>query len=103
MSTDDAALQASTDEDRQHYLETGLRPLDCQHCGNRVRVKKNSFQHTSIQWSSDGPGGCPMLRALVADGEHPARVGSCEYLRASIDGAVHDGTLEVRTWDVEPE
>lgn len=100
---DDAAPRSSTVEDRQHYLETGLRPLDCQHCGNQVRVKKNSFQHTSIQWSSDSARSCPMLRALVADGEHPARVGSCEYLRASIDEAVRDGSLEVRTWDVEPE
>jgi protoheme ferro-lyase len=54
-----------------------------------VLVKKNSQQHTSVQWQSD-TSACEWLGPLVA---------GCPLLRDSIDHAVRDGTIEVPSDD----
>lgn len=84
-----------TRADRQHYLADGLRPLDCEHCGTRVLVKKESPQHTSIQWTADSAASCPEVAARVLDGTDAARVDTCPRLRESIRCAVREGRLEV--------
>lgn len=86
--------EPDTEADRRHYLTGGLRPLDCAHCGTRVLVKKESPQHTSIQWTADSAS-CPELSAKVAAGAEPGRVESCQRLRESVDAAVRQGRLEV--------
>jgi hypothetical protein len=48
-------------------------------------VKKNSLQHTSVQWQS----------ATSACGYLSPSVSGCPALRDSIDQAVRDGTIEV--------
>ncbi|HEX7307766.1 hypothetical protein [Lentzea sp.] len=63
-------------------------PVGCD-CGNQVLVKKNSSQHTSVQWLSDTRD-CPELC-----GRRAALVRTCLRLRDSIEKAVRDGTLEV--------
>lgn len=73
--------------ERDEFLSGGLRPVRCD-CGNRVLVKKNSPQHTSVQWLSD-TSSCPEL------GARSAFVPTCLRLRDSIEKAVRDGTLEV--------
>ena len=65
-----------------------MRPVRCD-CGNRVLVKKNSPQHTSVQWLCD-TSSCPELR-----GPRSALLPGCPRLRDSIEKAVRDGTLEV--------
>ena len=67
------------------YLTEGLRPHTCAGCGTTVLVKKNSHQHTSVQWQSD-TSRCPRLAPLVS---------GCAALRDSIDRAVRDGEIEV--------
>ena len=67
------------------YLTEGLRPHVCHGCGTTVLVKKNSLQHTSIQWQS-ATDACGFLSPVAA---------GCPALRDSIDRAVRDGSIEV--------
>ena len=67
------------------YLTEGLRPHVCDGCGTTVLVKKNSPEHTSVQWQSD-TSACPQLGPLES---------GCSMLRDSIERAVRDGTIEV--------
>ena len=78
--------------DQRLYLEAGLRPLGCRACGTRVLVKKNSPQHTSVQWLSDPAASCPEFAAAVGP---TALVAGCGKLRDSIQAAVREGALEV--------
>ena len=55
----------------------------------RVLVKKNSPQHTSVQWLSD-TSTCPELC-----GPRSAFTRTCLRLRDGIEKAVREGTLEV--------
>jgi hypothetical protein len=72
--------------DRQEALYKGLTPVDCAQCGARVLVKKNSLQHTSVQWTSVAT--CPALF-------EGARTPTCPALRDSIEHAVKVGRLAV--------
>ncbi|MDX8049699.1 hypothetical protein SK571_09940 [Lentzea sp. BCCO 10_0798] len=74
--------------ERDEFLVGGMVPVGCD-CGNRVLVKKNSPQHTSVQWLSDTRD-CPELC-----GARAALVPTCLRLRDSIEKAVREGTLEV--------
>jgi DNA-directed RNA polymerase subunit RPC12/RpoP len=81
--------------DVREYLVGGLTELRCERCGVRVLVKKNSPQHTSIQWTADAVRGCAEFAARVADGERTALIASCRSLRASIDRAAAEGRVRV--------
>ena len=74
--------------ERDEFLVGGMVPVSCD-CGNRVLVKKNSPQHTSVQWLSD-TSSCPELC-----GPRSAFVPTCLRLRDGIEKAVREGTLEV--------
>ena len=74
--------------ERDEFLVGGMVPVGCD-CGNRVLVKKNSPQHTSVQWLSDTRN-CPELC-----GARLALVPTCLRLRDSIEKAVREGALEV--------
>ena len=74
--------------ERDEFLVGGMVPVRCD-CGNRVLVKKNSPQHTSVQWLSD-TSTCVELR-----GPRSAFVPTCLRLRDGIEKAVREGTLEV--------
>lgn len=76
--------------ERQEFLSGGMRPVSCD-CGNRVLVKKNSLQHTSVQWTSS-TSSCP---EFTASGQAPALIKTCLRLRDNIEKAVRDGLLEV--------
>jgi hypothetical protein len=78
-------LAAATAADRRAQLEGGLSDLDCRHCGGRVRVKKNSLAHTSIQWTADAVRRCPLYTPQEG----------CPELRHTIDLAVTDDRLAV--------
>lgn len=77
--------------ERREFLEGGLRPVVCD-CGNRVLVKKNSFQHTSVQWTSDAARSCA---EFASHGGNTALIPTCLRLRDSIEKAVREGVLEV--------
>ena len=74
------------------FLTGGLRPHECRACGTCVLVKKNSINHTSIQWTTNATESCPVF----ADADGPtALLDTCPKLADSIDDAVREGTLAV--------
>ncbi|MFK0248589.1 hypothetical protein ACIQUM_28180 [Amycolatopsis azurea] len=77
------------------FLTAGLRPLSCRACGTCVLVKKNSTQHTSIQWTSDASRSCPVFAEQKASGAQTALLDTCGNLTESIEIALKDGQLEV--------
>jgi signal-transduction protein with cAMP-binding, CBS, and nucleotidyltransferase domain len=78
-------LAAATAADRREYLEHGLRELDCRHCAGRVLVKKNSWAHTSIEWTADAVQRCDAFSPDTG----------CPQLHRSIEQAVTAGELRV--------
>jgi hypothetical protein len=78
-------LAAATAADRREYLEYGLRELDCLHCAGRVLVKKNSWAHTSIEWTADAVHRCDAFSAHAG----------CPQLHRSIEQAIASGQLRV--------
>ncbi|MCR3718460.1 MULTISPECIES: hypothetical protein [Prauserella salsuginis group] len=87
------AVRAQTRADREEFLTAGLVPVACHACATTVLVKKNSPEHTSIQWISDAATSCPVLAERVASGVPAARAGTCERLRESITTAERDGAF----------
>jgi len=79
-------LAAATAADRREYLERGLRELDCLRCEGRVLVKKNSWAHTSIEWTADAVQRCDAFSPHTG----------CPQLQRSIEQAVTAGRLRVR-------
>lgn len=87
------AVRAQTRADREEFLTAGLVPVACHACTTTVLVKKNSPEHTSIQWVTDAATSCPVLADRVAAGTPGARAGTCERLRESITTAERDGAF----------
>jgi hypothetical protein len=78
-------LAAATAADRREYLEHGMREVHCVHCAGCVLVRKNSWAHTSIQWTADAVRRCPSFTAHSG----------CPHLGRSIDQAIAVGRLQV--------
>lgn len=87
------AVRAQTRADREEFLTAGLVPVGCHSCATTVLVKKNSPQHTSIQWITDAATSCPVLAERVEAGTPAARAGTCERLRESITAAEQNGAF----------
>lgn len=81
-------------EDRRRYLEGNLAEVACLDCLARVRVRKQSEFHTSIEWSPEAVAACAELSRARADDSY-RRVRSCSRLQDSIRAAVRDGALEI--------
>ncbi|SDX78965.1 hypothetical protein SAMN05216215_101545 [Saccharopolyspora shandongensis] len=90
-----ARVRESTAADRDDYLRSGLCPVACGRCGVRVLAKKNSPQHTSIQWTAEGARRCATFAGRPA-GEVAE---SCADVLASIDAAARDGLIETPPHD----
>jgi hypothetical protein len=84
----------TTRDDHFEYLEAGLTPLACGHCGAVVRVRKNSPKHTSIQWTRSAERMCPFLAEHLEHTGTTAFVDGCARLREEIAAAVRDGRIE---------
>lgn len=84
-----------TTTERTEFLSGGLRPHTCATCGTRVLVKKNSWKHTSIQWTTDAARSCPVFAEQVATGESAALLDTCEKLIVSIAESVQEGEFGV--------
>lgn len=81
--------------DRHEFLTSGLTPHDCESCGTRVLVKKNSPKHTSIQWTTEARQSCPVFAEQTSVEGSAALLGTCPKLSDSIERAVRNGDLEV--------
>ena len=87
--------RADTLADRREFLTGGLVPHDCDSCGTRVLVRKNSPKHTSIQWTTDAASSCPVFAEQKEQGGSTALLDTCPKLAESIQRAVTRGDLEV--------
>jgi hypothetical protein len=81
--------------DRRAYLEGGLVDLACDHCAGLVRVKKNSAEHTSIQWTVAAADGCAEFAMRREAGRSSPQVDTCGRLHATIARALVEGRLRV--------
>ncbi|AWG97660.1 hypothetical protein [Rhodococcus ruber] len=86
------AVRAQTAIDKINYLDSGLHEVQCRECGTCVLVRKNSFDHTSVQWREDPAAVCPNFRGSEVPG---ALRDGCPQLRASIEQAVLDGRITI--------
>jgi signal-transduction protein with cAMP-binding, CBS, and nucleotidyltransferase domain len=78
-------LAAACAAERLEYLEHGMRELGCLHCAGRVLVKKNSWAHTSIEWTAEAVHRCQAFTAHTG----------CPHLHRSIEHALTAGHLQV--------
>lgn len=88
-------LNPETEGDRRLYLEASLQEVECLDCLARVRVKKHSEFHTSIQWTAEAQAACAEFARENVEAAQRAVHRSCSRLRASIDAAVREGRLQV--------
>ena len=87
---------AETLEDQRLYTTARLTEVACLDCLARVRVKKNSEHHTSIQWTAEARAQCPELTRRSSGREsHPA----CPRLAASIEQAARQGAVPIGAED----
>jgi hypothetical protein len=70
------------------YLEGGLADVACRRCAAKVRAKKLSPQHTSVQWTLQAVGECAEFTERVAGGESTARIAACGSLATSVAKAL---------------
>jgi hypothetical protein len=89
-----APLSEETLEDRTRYLEGHLVEVACLDCLARVRVRKQSEFHTSIQWDAEATAHCAEFARARSQGDVRVQRG-CSRLLASIDRAVRDGQVEI--------
>lgn len=90
---------ADTLEDQRLYTRARLVDVACLDCLARVRVKKNSEHHTSIQWTAEAVAQCAEFARLDA-GPGGRRVHDhCPRLAASIEAAVRDGAVRIGAED----
>ncbi|MFL6023865.1 MAG: hypothetical protein ACJ72O_11045 [Marmoricola sp.] len=88
-----------TREDQRLYTEARLVEVACLDCLATVKVKKNSEQHTAIQWNAESLAHCAEFAKAASQPEgRPIRV-ACSRLRSSIEAAVKDGTIEIGAED----
>ena len=94
-----APTSPETLEDQRLYTQARMVEVACQDCLARVKVKKNSEHHTSIQWDAEALGHCAEFNRAASQPEgRPIRV-ACSRLRSSIEQAVKDGAIEVGAED----
>lgn len=94
-----APTREETREDQRLYTEARLVDVACLDCLARVRVKKNSEHHTSIQWSAEALGHCQEFARLGTQPGGRSVHAACPRLAASIDAAVRDGAITIGAED----
>lgn len=91
--------RAETAHDQELYLEGRLQEVACLDCLAKVRVKKNSEQHMAVQWTGEALSHCQEFARLASQPGGRPVYEFCSKLRASIDRAVEEGTLDVGAID----
>jgi len=94
-----AATRAETAHDQELYLEGRLQEVACLDCLARVRVKKNSEQHTAVQWTGEALSHCQEFARLAAQPGGRPVYQPCSRLMASIERAAEEGKLDVGAID----
>ncbi|GAB4003475.1 hypothetical protein [Nocardioides ultimimeridianus] len=85
--------------EQRRYTSEGLAEMGCDACAARVLVRKNSEQHTAIQWTLQSLASCKVFAERDLSRGRPDVHRSCPNLMASIDAAVRDGELTVGVAD----
>jgi hypothetical protein len=94
-----APTSPETAEDQHRYTEARLVEVACLDCLATVKVKKNSEQHTAIQWSAEALAHCSEFAKAASQPEGRLIRTACSRLRSSIESAVKDGTIEIGAED----
>ncbi|MFY2860107.1 hypothetical protein ACOJVU_10015 [Mycobacterium sp. THU-M104] len=89
-----AAVAEASRADRERYLRSGLRPVDCRFCHVTVTVKRPGPGHTAVQWSTEASQRCAYFSEIRCAGGDSARERSCPKLADSIEHAVAEGYLD---------
>ena len=93
------SLRSETEADQRLYLDDQLVEISCLDCLAKVRAKKNSPHHTSIQWSTEAVSACAEFARRGAEQGGRAVYESCPRLKQSIDEAVQEGRLRLGDGD----
>lgn len=88
-----AAVAEASRADREHYLTSGLQPVDCRFCHVTVTVKRLGPGHTAVQWSTAAAQRCAYFAEVRESGGDTARARACPRLSDSIEHAVAEGYL----------
>ena len=94
-----APTSPDTAEDQRLYTEARLVEVACLDCLAVVRVKKNSEQHTAIQWDAEALAHCAEFAKAASQPEGRPIRAACSRLRSSIEQAVKDGAIEIGAED----
>lgn len=94
-----APTRAETAHDQELYLQGRLQDVACLDCLATVRVKKNSDQHTAVQWTDDALEQCQEFAKMAKQPGGRAVYERCSRLTASIDSAVDEGRLDIGAID----
>jgi hypothetical protein len=94
-----APTSEETLEDQRLYTQARLTEVACLDCLARVRVKKNSEHHTSIQWDADSLAACAEFQRMSSEPGGRHVYASCSRLRSSIDRAVAEGRIQIGAED----
>ena len=89
----------ATRADQELYTKARMVEVTCSTCGTVVEVKKNSDQHTSIQWGVDGVNTCQEFTASRSRPGGRAVYEPCPRLAVSIADAVDAGRIEIGASD----
>lgn len=98
-----AELRAATAGDRFRYMEEGMRPVSCEHCGTEVLVRKSSVDQTSVQWQAVPSEVCPRFAEASKAGKVSALQDACPNLESSIGHAVRQGVITLPESEKLPE
>jgi hypothetical protein len=94
-----APTSEETLEDQRRYTQARLTEVACLDCLAKVRVKKNSEHHTSIQWDADSLAACAEFQRMSSEPGGRHVYASCSRLRSSIDRAVAEGRIQIGAED----
>jgi hypothetical protein len=89
-----AAVAEASRADREHYLTSGLLPVDCRFCHVTVTVKRLGPGHTALQWNTEASQRCAYFTEIRESGGDTARTQSCPKMSDSIEHAVAEGYLD---------
>lgn len=89
-----AAVAEASRADRERYLSSGLRPVDCRFCHVTVNVRRPGPGHTAVQWTTEASQRCAYFAEIRGSGGDSARMRSCPKLGDSIEHAVAEGYLD---------
>ena len=88
-----AAVAEASRADREHYLTSGLLPVDCRFCHVTVTVRRLGPGHTAVQWSTQAAQRCAYFTEIRESGGDTARARACPKLSDSIEHATAEGYL----------